>query len=40
MTRPRRDGGAASLIQYSEITNSAPSAAENTNRTGNHQAKL
>src|SRR5829696_490544 len=40
MTRPRRAGGAASLIQNSEITNNAPSAAENTNRTGNHHQKL
>jgi hypothetical protein len=40
MTSPRRSGGAAAVIQYSDRTNRAPSAAENTKRSGNHHAKL
>jgi len=38
ITRPRRSGGAAALIQYSERTKSAPSVAEKTKRRGNHRA--
>ena len=37
---PAPPGGAAVLIQNSESTNRVPSAAENTKRKGNHQAKL
>ena len=39
MTSPRRCGGAAALIQYSERTNRVPNAAANRKRSGNHQEK-
>src|SRR3954447_22563025 len=40
MTSPRRWGGAAALIQYSERTNRVPNAAANRKRSGNHQENL